>query len=67
VELAAELRESLKQAGVPPEIINDMVERMHPSMPGPDATETELGLPQNLPPAPRSPRAEAMAHQNILG
>ena len=54
-ELAAELRESLKQAGAPPEIINDMVERMHPSTPGPDATETEPGPPQNLPPAPPPP------------
>jgi hypothetical protein len=48
-ELAAELRESLKQAGAPQMVIDDMAARMFPPTPGTDATQAEPATPQNLP------------------
>jgi len=40
-ELAAELRESLKQAGAPQAVIDDMAERMIPPTPSTDVTQAE--------------------------
>jgi hypothetical protein len=51
-ELAADLRESLKQADAPSAIIEEMVEHMHPSKPDNDVVETEPEPPQDQPPPP---------------